>query len=114
MLTALFLERSTSHQLKRLPVGSSARDQTLSHTPSPVRACGCSCGGRSPDDSDSPFLPAAPSGGPHCAPGACSIPSAGQPWPWGAVQLAGRRLSGGLFWKGLCAHLRSLCGIRPW
>lgn len=65
--------------------------------PSPALACG----GRPPRGLQSPALPAPPSGGPHSAPGACSIPSGRQPWPRGVVQLAGCGLSGGLFWKGL-------------
>lgn len=112
MLTALFLERSTSHQLQRLPVGA-AQGTRLCRTPLPSAGVWLQLWGLGPEDSDFPASQR-PSGGPHCAPSACSIPSAGQPWPWGQSSWQGAGSQVDCSGKGLCAHLRSLRGIRLW
>lgn len=116
MLTVLLLGRSPSHQLQRLPVGSSTRDQTLRHTPSPVLASGCICGGRppTPEDSNSPSLPAPPPVAPTLLPVPAQSQVQGSPGPKGQSSWQGAGSQADCSGKAFCTHLRSLHGIRPW
>lgn len=98
MCTLLFLERNRSHQLQWLPVGT----RPCVPSPAPCWRLAEAMVAGPHERSDSPYLPVSHLQRPPICPGCLLDPKCrAAPVPGASAQLAGHRLSGGLFWKGL-------------